>query len=79
MHLAELADQQEHPLEEIVTPTRHPKRLGNWVTAMVKPAPILKPTRILSLINLTSTLSRNSQANTQSTATVNAARLAICA
>ncbi len=47
--------------------------------AMVSPAPALKPTRMLSLISFTSTLSRNSQAIRQSAATVKAARLAICA
>jgi hypothetical protein len=47
--------------------------------AMVKPAPALKPTRILSLINLTRALNRRSHDRKHSTATVKAARLAICA
>ena len=47
--------------------------------AMVNPAPALKPTRMLSLISFTSTLSRNSHASRLSAATVKAARLAICA
>ena len=38
--------------------------------AMVRPAPALNPTRMLSLISFTSALSRNSQAKRQSTATV---------
>ena len=38
--------------------------------AMVRPAPALKPTRMLSLISFTSALRRNSQAKRQSTATV---------
>ena len=32
-------------------PPATPNRLGNWVIAMVRPAPILKPTRMLSLIS----------------------------
>ena len=40
-----------------------PSRLGICVIAMVRPAPALKPTRMLSLINFTSTLRRNSHAN----------------
>jgi hypothetical protein len=46
---------------------------------MVKPAPALKPTRMLSLISRTSMLSRSSQATRQNSATIMAARLAICA
>ncbi len=39
---------------------------------MVRPAPALKPTRMLSLMSFTSTLNRNNQANRQSIATVKA-------
>ncbi len=46
---------------------------------MVRPAPILKPTRMLSLMSFTSALKRSTQAIMQRTATVKAARLAICA
>ncbi len=42
-----------------------PKSAGSWVTAMVIPAPALKPTRMLSLISFTSTLSWSAQAMTQ--------------
>ena len=56
-----------------------PNRLGSCVMAIVRPAPALNPTRTLSLISFTSTLSRNSQAIRLSAATVKAARLAICA
>ena len=45
--------------------------------AMVNPAPILNPTRMLSLMSLTSALSRNAHAIRQSMATVKPARLAI--
>jgi hypothetical protein len=47
--------------------------------AMVTPAPALKPTRMLSLISLTRSLSRSSQAIRHNAATVKPARLAICA
>ena len=43
-------------------PPATPNRLGSWVMAMVRPAPALKPTRMLSLISFTSALSRSSQA-----------------
>ena len=56
-----------------------PKSAGSWVTAMVIPAPALKPTRMLSLISFTSTLSRSAQAMTQRIAMAKAARLAISA
>ena len=79
LHLTELPDKQERPLEKIVPPPLTPKRLGNWVIAMVKLAPALKPTRMLSLISFTSTLRRKSHANRLSAATVKAARLAIWA
>ena len=46
---------------------------------MVRPAPALKPTRMLSLIRRTSMLSRKIQAIRQSTATASADMLAICA
>ena len=46
---------------------------------IVNPAPALKPTKMLSLMSLTSRLSRSSQAMRQSKATVKAARLAIWA
>ena len=65
--------------KKLCPPPATPNRLGSWVMAMVRPAPILKPTRMLSLISLTSALSRSSQDNRQSAATVKAARLAICA
>ena len=68
--LAELPEQQHSPLEKIVAAAGHPDQLGNWVIAMVKPAPALKPTRMLSLIRFTSALSRSSQAIRQRTATV---------
>ena len=60
-------------------PPATPNRLGNWLMMMVSPAPALKPTRMLSLTRRTRTLSLNSQAIRQSTATAKAARLAICA
>ena len=65
--------------KKLCPPPATPNRLGNCVIAIVRPAPALKPTRMLSLINSTSTLSRNNQANRQSIATVKAVRLAICA
>ena len=46
---------------------------------MVSPAPALKPTRMLSLTRRTRMLSLNSHAIRHSTATAQAARLAICA
>jgi len=76
--MAELPGQEHDTLKEIMTASRDtPNRLGNWVMAMVNPAPILKPTRMLSLINLTSTLRRNNQARKHRPATANAVRLAI--
>src|SRR4051812_29640720 len=46
---------------------------------IVRPAPALKPTRMLSLTRRTRTLSLNNQAIRQSSATAHAARLAISA
>jgi hypothetical protein len=64
--------------KKLCPPPATPKRLGSWVIMMVRPAPALNPTRMLSLISLTSALSRSAQASRQSKATVKPARLAIC-
>ena len=60
-------------------PPATPNRAGSCVTAMVMPAPALKPTRMLSLISFTSTLSRSAQAMMQSTTTAKAASVAMAA
>ena len=52
--------------KKLCPPPVTPNRLGSWVIAMVRPAPALKPTRMLSLISFTSALNRNSQAIRQS-------------
>jgi hypothetical protein len=45
-------------------PPLTPNSFGNWVRAIVSAAPALKPSRMVSLMKLTSELSRNSQAIT---------------
>ena len=44
----------QSPLEEAVPPAFTPKSFGNWVNAIVSAAPALKPSRIVSLMKLTS-------------------------
>jgi hypothetical protein len=65
--------------KKLCPPPGTPSRLGIWVIAIVKPAPALNPTRMLSLMRRTSMLSRRSHAIRQSKATMPAARLAIWA
>ena len=79
MALAELPGKRTARPKKLCPPPAVPIRLGSWVMAIVSPAPALKPTKMLSLISLTSSLRRNAQAAKHNAATVKPARLAICA
>ena len=59
-------------------PPGTPKSLGNCVMAMVSAAPALKPSRIVSLMKLTSDDSRSAQAMKLIAAKSSAASAAIC-
>ena len=61
--------------KKLCPPPAMPNRLGSCVMMIVNPAPALKPTKMLSLMSLTSRLSRSNQAMRQSMATVKPAGL----
>ena len=64
---------------KLCPPPGMPSRWGICVTAMLRPAPALNPSRIVSLIKSISELSRNSHARVNRAAATNAARVASCA
>ena len=60
-------------------PPLTPKSFGNWVMAMVSAAPALKPSKMVSLMKLTSELNRSSHAAAHMAATTSAVSAAMSA